>query len=139
MLGWHRTPATDGLSHRIAAIRDDLDALQSALRQRQGGLGRLASEAQDWISERADGLPHLGLPHLGLRHARRHLLPRHLSQRLPRHLPTPPTSLAVAAAALAVGVGVGCVLYALASGGRGRPASASSKDDVRRPASRVVD
>ena len=121
MLGWHKESTADRLSRRIAALKDELDGLQSSLWPRHGGFERLVSDTQDWMTERAGALPRISLPDV-----RRHL---------PAHRPP----LAVVAAALAVGAGVGCVLYALASSGKGRPAHAASKDDVRRPSSGGVE
>ncbi|MET3354692.1 UNVERIFIED_ORG: hypothetical protein ABID33_002608 [Xanthobacter viscosus] len=142
MLGWHRETTADRISRRIGALKDELDDLQSALWPRPGGLQRMASEAQDWISERADDLQsHLhkaplskvGLSNIHLPQV--HLPEVHLPD-LRRHVAAPPPSVAVIVAAVAVGAGVGCVLYALASGGKRRPAPFTPKGD-RRSASGV--
>ncbi|MDI4666637.1 hypothetical protein K9U40_20270 [Xanthobacter autotrophicus] len=115
----------DGLNRRVAALKDEIDALQSALWPRQGSFDRLASEAQDWISERAESLPRISLPEV--------------RRKVSKHLPASSRSLAVVAAALVVGAGVGCVLYALTSGQKGRPAGTGARDGVRRPASKVAE
>ncbi|MFG1351220.1 hypothetical protein [Xanthobacter autotrophicus] len=129
MLGWHNESTADRVSRRIAALKDELDDLQSSLwpksslLSKPGSLERMASDAQDWISERAADLPKVHLPHMNLPHLN---LPD-----VRRHLPAPPPSMAVIAAAVAVGAGVGCVLYALTSRGRRRPASFAPKGHRR--------
>lgn len=129
MLGWHKESTADRVSRRIAALKDELDDLQSSLWSKPGSLERMASEAQDWISERAEALPRVHMPHIDLSGV-------HLPD-VRRHLPAPSPSVAVIAAAVAVGAGVGCVLYALTSRGKRRPASFAPKGD-RRSASGVV-
>ncbi|ABS66968.1 hypothetical protein Xaut_1723 [Xanthobacter versatilis] len=147
MLGWHRQTTAEKISSRIAALKDELDDLQDALWPRAGGLQRMASEAQDWISERADDLrddlkkvhlPRVNVPRVRLPDVQ---LPAVDMTRmgLPdvrRHMPTS-SSVAVIAAAVVVGAGVGCVLYALTSSGKRRPASFAPKG-TSRSASQVV-
>lgn len=111
MLGLHRT-STDGFSRRLSALRDELDHLQSSFHKREREWGCIASDvasdAQDWVAERAEALPSLSLDSL-----RRHL------PALPyRPLRSDTSAVPVIVAAVAVGVGVGCVLYAVTSRGR---------------------
>lgn len=139
MLGWHRQTTAEGISRRIAALKDELDDLQSALWPGPGGLQRMASQARDWMSERADDLHKAHLPKMHLPDVElpRMNLPKMNLPDTRRHMPTSPPSLAVIAAAVVVGAGVGCVLYALTSGGKRHPSSFAPKGD-RRPASGVV-
>ncbi|MCG5237770.1 hypothetical protein [Xanthobacter oligotrophicus] len=133
MLGWHRQTTADRISSRIAALKDELDDLQSALWPRPGGLQRMASQAQDWISERAEDLhkTHLPKAHLPKVHLPDVDLPRLNLPDVRRHMPTPSASVAVIATAVVVGAGVGCVLYALTSSGKRRPASFAPKGKPR--------
>ncbi len=123
MLGLHRS-STDGFSRRLSALRDELDHLQSSFHRRERDWGRLASDvasdAQDWVAERADALPSLSLDSL-----RRHLpaLPH-------RPFRAEPAALPVIVAAVAVGVGVGCVLYALTSRGRRSDRDQETGDEI---------
>jgi hypothetical protein len=123
MLGLHRT-STDGFSRRLSALRDELDHLQSSFHKREREWGRLASDvasdAQDWVAERAESLPSLSLDSL-----RRHLpaLPH-------RPFRSETSAVPVIVAAVAVGVGVGCVLYAVTSRGR-RSARGPAPEDER--------
>ncbi|MCL8381363.1 MULTISPECIES: hypothetical protein [Xanthobacter] len=130
MLGLHRT-STDGFSRRLSALRDELDHLQSSFHKREREWGRMASDvasdAQDWVAERAESLPSLSLDSL-----RRHLpaLPH-------RPFRSETSAVPVIVAAVAVGVGVGCVLYAVTSRGR-RSARGPAREDERK-AQPVVD
>ncbi|MFG1180629.1 hypothetical protein [Xanthobacter versatilis] len=142
MLGWHRQTTAEKISSRIAALKDELDDLQDALWPRAGGLQRMASEAQDWISERADDLrddlkkvhlPRVRLPDVQLPAVD---MTRMGLPDVRRQMPTS-SSVAVIAAAVVVGAGVGCVLYALTSSGKRRPASFAPKG-TSRSASQVV-
>ncbi|MFG1187126.1 MULTISPECIES: hypothetical protein [Xanthobacter] len=87
----------------------------------------VASDAQDWVAERAESLPSLSLDSL-----RRHLpaLPH-------RPFRSETSAVPVIVAAVAVGVGVGCVLYAVTSRGR-RSARGPAREDERK-AQPVVD
>ena len=129
MLGWHKETTADTISRRIAALKDEMDDLQSALRPKADGLQRMASEARDWIAERAEDLPRVRLPDVHFPEVR--------FPGMRRHVRTPPASLAVIAAAVVVGAGVGCVLYALTSGSKRRPSSVAPGGG-RRPASEMV-
>lgn len=126
MLGLERHSASDAIGRRIAALKDDLDHLQSALRRHESGWEKAASQAQDWLAERAEALPRLDLEAL-----RQRVLPAHA----PALRDVPPV-VPVIAAAVAVGVGVGCVLYAVTSRGRRRSASVSAKGAARRSSSK---
>ena len=121
MLGWDRHSPQDGMARRLASLREEIEDIQSSLGRRAGGLERMASDAQDWISDHAPALPRLGFNALRSYH----------------HMPARVPTLAVALAAVAVGVGVGCVLYAVTSGGHRRATSQGGPDGIRRPASRV--
>lgn len=124
MLGLHRS-STDGFSRRLSALRDELDHLQSSFHRREREWGRLASDvasdAQDWVAERAESLPSLSLDSL-----RRHLpaLPQ-------RPFRAEPAALPVIVAAVAVGVGVGCVLYAVTSRGRRSAHGPAPEDELK--------
>lgn len=119
MLGWDRHSTQDGMTRRLAALRGEIEDIQSALGRRTGGLERMASDAHHWISDHTPALPRLGFD------AFRH------------HAPARVPTFAVALAAVAVGVGVGCVLYAVTSRGQRRSTSHAGQDGSRRPASRV--
>ncbi|MFG1203887.1 hypothetical protein V5F29_15980 [Xanthobacter aminoxidans] len=135
MLGLHRT-STDGFSRRLSALRDELDHLQSSFRKREREWGRLASDvasdAQDWVAERAESLPSLSLPSLSLDSLR-----RHLPEMPHRPFRSETSAVPVIVAAVAVGVGVGCVLYAVTS--RGRRSARGPAREGERKAQPVVD
>lgn len=137
MLGWHKETTADRISHRIAALKDELDDLQSALWPKPGRLQKIASEAQDWISERADDLNKVHLPKVQKVSLPDFDLPRMSLNDVRRHMPSVSPSVAVIAAAVVVGAGVGCVLYALTSGDKRRAAALASKGE-RRAAAGVV-
>ncbi|MFG1227771.1 hypothetical protein [Xanthobacter wiegelii] len=130
MLGLHRS-STDGFSRRLSALRDELDTLQSSFHKREREWGRLASnvasDAHDWVAERAEALPSLSFDSL-----RRHLpaLPH-------RPFRAEASALPVIAAAVAVGVGVGCVLYAVTS--RGRRTARGARTDAGEQGPETVD
>ena len=130
MLGLHRT-STDGFSRRLSALRDELDHLQSSFHKREREWGRMASDvasdAQDWVAERAESLPSLSLDSLR----------RHLPEMPHRPFRSETSAVPVIVAAVAVGVGVGCVLYAVTSRGR-RSARGPAREDERK-AQPVVD
>lgn len=110
------------VARRVAALKAQLaelqDTMQDTLAPREAAIGRVASDARDWVVDHAKALPRLDF---GRGRGRRSVVFE---------------PAVVAAAALVVGVGVGCVLYALTSGRRTPPASASPKGGVRRPSSR---
>ena len=136
MFGMHRT-STDGVSRRVAALRDELDHLQSSFHKREREWGRMASDvasdAHDWVAERAEGLPNLSLPSLSLDNIRRHLpaMPH-------RPFRSETSAVPVIVAAVAVGVGVGCMLYAVTSCGR-RSARGKARDGEHKAAAPVVE
>lgn len=122
MLGLHRS-STDGFSRRLSALRDELDHLQSSFHKREREWGRIASDvasdAQDWVAERADALPSLSLDSLR----------RHMPAWPHRPFRSEPAALPVIVAAVAVGLGVGCVLYAVTSRGRRSAADAAPEGE----------
>lgn len=130
MFGLHRS-STDGFSRRLSALRDELDTLQSSFHKREREWGRIASDvasdAHDWVAERAEALPSLSFDSL-----RRHLpaLPH-------RPFRAEPSAVPVIAAAVVVGVGVGCVLYAVTS--RRRRSVRSVVNDARDRVTELVD
>ncbi|MEP9354400.1 hypothetical protein ABLE93_12455 [Xanthobacter sp. KR7-65] len=115
MLGWDTHSTADSVGRRIATLRDELDNLQLSVRHSGSGLGRLASDAHDWVSEHAETLARPGL-----RAIRRYVEPAH------RPMPVLP----VLAAAVVVGLGVGAVLYAVS---RGKSPSSDAADEDGEP------